>query len=152
MALARRTLIFAIVSAVLLIAGIGGGLYLGLKFFSRNEPVSETPQVSDPGPMLDLGQFTANLSDPETHIIRLKITLELANPKVSERLVDPGWTVRMKDEILRSLKDQRYDSVRYAEGMETLKQDLRTRLNAMLPKVEGQTAISKVLFDEFLVQ
>lgn len=152
MALARRTLIFAIVGTILLIAGVGGGIYLGLKFFSPDDPVSPISQVSDPGPMLELGQFTANLADPETHILRVKVTLELANLKVSERIADPGWVVRMKDEILRTLKDQRYDSVRYAEGMEMLKQDLRTRLNMMLPKVDGDAALGKVLFDEFLVQ
>ncbi len=152
MALAKRTLIFVIVGAVVLIFGLGGGIYLGLKFFSQSEPASEVKEVSDPGPMMDLGQFTANLADPETHIVKLKVTLELASNKVNERLVDPGWSVRLKDEVLRTLKNQRYDSIRYAEGMEMLKQDLRTRLNAMLPKVEGKVAVNRVLIDEFLVQ
>jgi len=152
MALAKRTLIFVIVSAVLLIVGVGGGIYLGLRLLSPDDPVTTVAEIADPGPMVDMGQFTANLADPETHIIRVKITLELTNAKFSERLVDPGWIVRIKDEILRVLKDQRYDDIRYAEGMETLKQDLRARLNAMLPKVEGNSALGRVLFDEFLVQ
>lgn len=152
MALAKRTLIFVIVGALVLIFGLGGGIYLGLKFFSQQEPVAAEQEVANPGPMMELGQFTANLADPETHIVKLKLTLELTSSKVNERLIDPGWGVRLKDEVLRTLKNQRYDSIRYAEGMEMLKQDLRTRLNAMLPKVDGKVAIHKVLIDEFLVQ
>ena len=152
MALAKRTLVFAIVGVIVLVIGLGGGIYLGLKFLTPEQPVQVAAQVADPGPMVDMGQFTANLADPETHIVKLKINLELGSAKVSERLVDPGWTVRMKDEILKTLKNQRYDSIRYAEGMEMLKQDLLTRLNAILPKVEGKVAINKVLIDEFLVQ
>jgi flagellar basal body-associated protein FliL len=58
----------------------------------------------------------------------------------------------MKDEILKTLKDQRYDNVRYAEGMEKLKQDLRARLNAILPRVDDSVAVNRVLFDEFMTQ
>lgn len=152
MALAKRALIFAIVGAVVLIVGVVGGGYIGMSYLSREKPVTGTQEVSNPGPMIDLGQFTANLADPEIHIVKLKVTLELADAVVLERLADPGWTVRMKDEVLQTLKNQRYDSIRYAEGMETLKQDLRSRLNATLPKVEGRAAVARVLLDEFLVQ
>lgn len=151
MALARKTLLMVVLGVVVLVVGVGGGLYVGTKFFTRPQPsVEET--VPDPGPMIELGQFTSTLSDPETHLIKLKITIELAGLKVSERLVDPGWVVMMKDEVMKTLKDQRYNSVRYAEGMEKLKQDMRARLNAILPKVEGEVAISRVLFDEYMVQ
>jgi flagellar basal body-associated protein FliL len=42
--------------------------------------------------------------------------------------------------------------VRYAEGMEKLKQDLKARLNSILPRVDDKTAVKRVLFDEFLTQ
>ena len=151
MALAKRTLIMAVVGVVVLVVGVVGGVYVGTSFFAKPQPPMEDT-VPDPGPMVDLGQFTSTLADPETHVIRLKITAELASAAVAARLVDPGWTVTMKDEIMRTLKDQRYNDVRFAEGMEKLKQDIRARLNAILPKVEGQSAISRVLFDEYMVQ
>ena len=152
MALAKKTLIMVVIGIVVLIVGIGGGIYVGTKFMAPDEPVASDTQVPDPGPMVDLGQFTSTLADPETHVIRLRITAELGSPKVSERLVDPGWTVMMKDEIIKALKDQRYNSVRYAEGMEKLKQDLKTRLNSILPTVDGEVAIRRILFDEYMVQ
>jgi flagellar basal body-associated protein FliL len=69
-----------------------------------------------------------------------------------ERLIDPGWNVMMKDEIIKTLKDQKYDLVRYAEGMERLKLDMRDRFNAILPKVGGEVAVRRVLFDEYMAQ
>jgi flagellar basal body-associated protein FliL len=102
--------------------------------------------------MIGLGQFTSTMADPETHIVRVKVTLELTGPGVVERLADPGWTVKMKDEVLKALKDQRYDNVRYAEGMEKLKLDMAARLNSILPRVDDELAVRKVLFDEFMTQ
>lgn len=151
MALAKKTLIILIVGIVVLVVGIGGGAYVGLQFLSKPQPTAEQT-IPDPGPMLDLGQFTSSLADPEMHVVKVKIMAELTSQTVSERLVGPGWDVMMKDEIIKTLKDQRYDNIRYAEGMEKLKQDLRTRLNAILPRVEGKSAINRVLFDEYMVQ
>jgi flagellar basal body-associated protein FliL len=82
----------------------------------------------------------------------VKVTVELSGANVQTRLTDPGWIVMMKDEILKTLKDQRYDNVRYAEGMELLKQDIKTRLNSILPRVDDKAAVNRVLFDEFMTQ
>jgi flagellar basal body-associated protein FliL len=102
--------------------------------------------------MLDLGQFTSTMADPDIHVVRVKVTIELSGPNIALRLEDPGWTVMMKDEILKTLKDQRYDNVRYAEGMEKLKQDIKSRLNAILPRIDDNAAVNRVLFDEFMTQ
>lgn len=151
MAIAKKTLIIVIVGVLVLIVGLGGGAYVGMKLF-KGDPVTGEIQVPDPGPMLDLGQFTSTLADQDVHVVKLKATAELTSQKVVERLTDPGWLVMMKDEVMKTLKDQRYDNIRHAEGMEKLKQDLRTRLNAILPRVEGKVSVNKVLFDEYMVQ
>jgi flagellar FliL protein len=152
MALVKRTVVTLIVGLIVLIGGIGGGLYAGLKYFSSPPEITEEAQIPTPGPMLDLGQFTSTMADPETHVVRVKVTVELSGPNVLTKLADPGWNVVMKDEILKTLKDQRYDNVRYAEGMEKLKQDLKSRLNAILPRVDDSAAVHRVLFDEFMTQ
>jgi flagellar FliL protein len=151
MALANRTLTVVIIGVVVLIIGVGGGLYAGLRFFSAPAPVQEI-QIPDPGPMIDLGQFTSTLADPEIRVVRVKVTVELSGANVMARLADPGWLVLVKDEILKTLKDQRYDNIRYAEGMEKLKQDLKARLNSILPRVDESVAVNRVLFDEFMTQ
>lgn len=153
MALAKKTLIMVVVGIVVLLAGIGGGIYVGMSFFQPPAPVDEE-QVPDPGPIIALGQFTSTLADPETHVVRLNITIELSAPEVEMKIAEnrAAWEIMMKDEILRTLKDQRFNNIRYTEGMEKLKQDLRARLNATLPRVEGHAAINRVLFDEYMVQ
>ena len=152
MALAKRTIIMAVVGAIVLVVGIGGGLFLGLKYFSPPPDITRGVDIPDPGPMMELGQFTSTLADPEMRIVRVNMTIELSGPAVSERLSDPGWEVMMKDEVLKTLKDQRFDNIRFAEGMELLKLDLRSRLNSILPRVEDELAVRRVLFDEFMVQ
>ena len=152
MALAKRTIITVVVGAIVLVVGIGGGVFVGLKYFSPPPETTREIDIPDPGPMVELGPFTSSMADPETHIVRVKVTVELASTVVLERLADPGWMVMMKDEVLKTLKDQRYDNVRYAEGMEKLKLDLKSRLNAILPRVEDELAVRKVLFDEFMAQ
>jgi flagellar FliL protein len=152
MALVKRTIVTVIVGLIVLVVGIGGGLYAGLKYFSSPPEITEETQIPNPGPMLDLGQFTSTMADPEIHVVRVKVTVELSGPNVVTKLTDPGWIVMMKDEILKTLKDQRYENVRYAEGMEKLKQDLKSRLNAILPKTDGNAAVKRVLFDEFMTQ
>ena len=152
MALAKRTIITVVVGAIVLVVGIGGGIYVGLKYFSSPPETTKDIGIPDPGPMFDLGQFSSTMADPEIHVVRAKVTVELTGPAVMERLADPGWTVMMKDEVLKTLKDQRYDNVRYAEGMEKLKLDLKSRLNEILPRVGEELAVRRVLFDEFMTQ
>ncbi|MDR0649661.1 MAG: flagellar basal body-associated FliL family protein [Synergistaceae bacterium] len=152
MALARKTLIFAIVGVVVLIVGVIGGAVVGLRYFGGDDVAVDF--VPDPGPMLELGQFTSTLADKEIHVIRLKITLELVSPTAFARIdaSGDGWTVTIKDEVIKTLKDQRYDVVRFTEGMEKLKLDLKARLNAILPRENGEAFIKKVLFDEYMTQ
>ena len=152
MVFAKKTLIMVVVGVVVIGVGIGGGVYVGMKYFAPEPVVITEPEIPDPGPMVELGQFTATLADKDMHIVKLKVTVELSGPKASERLAAAGWTLKMKDEVMKTLKDQRYDSIRFVEGMEKLKQDLKTRLNAILPRVEGQASVNKVLFDEYMVQ
>ncbi|MDR3321440.1 MAG: flagellar basal body-associated FliL family protein [Synergistaceae bacterium] len=151
MALAKRTLVFVIVGVVVLVVGIAGGVFL-TRMIQPDDKTAAQENVPDPGPMIDLGQFTSTLADQEIHVVRLKITVEIVDPKLFERLNTAGWTVMMKDEVIRTLKDQRYDVIRFTEGMEQLKQDLKTRLNAILPRENGVASINKVLFDEYMTQ
>ena len=46
MALAKRTLVFAIVGVIVLVIGLGGGIYLGLKFLTPEQPVQVAAQVA----------------------------------------------------------------------------------------------------------
>lgn len=149
--MAKKTVILLVVGILVLVLGVGGGIMVGMRFFKQADP-NPAVVVQPPGPMFTLGDFTVNLADTEPHVVRLKMTLELSSIKVPEKLADPGWITLCKDEVLRTLKSARYDDIRYPEGMEKAKQDLRARLNAILPTVEGDVAVKRVLFEEFMVQ
>jgi flagellar basal body-associated protein FliL len=138
---------------LVLLVGVIGGVVVGLRFFGGSDE-AVVDQVPDPGPMLELGQFTSTLADKENHVIRLKITLELVSIEALDRInaSGNGWTVTIKDEVIKTLKDQRYDVIRFTEGMEKLKLDLKTRLNAILPREKGEAFIKNVLFDEYMTQ
>jgi flagellar FliL protein len=151
MALAKRTLVVIIVGVVVLIVGVIGGIVVGLSFFANGEIQTDAP-IPDPGPMIDLGQFTSTLADREVHVVKLKITIELSSQELFTRIDGSGWIVTMKDEIIKTLKDQRYDNIRFTEGMEKLKQDIEVRLNAILPRHNGVAAVARVLFDEYMTQ
>ncbi|MDR1482352.1 MAG: flagellar basal body-associated FliL family protein [Synergistaceae bacterium] len=151
MAVVRRTLIVLVVVVVVLIVGVGGGIYVSTRLF-QPPPMQAEETVPDPGPMIELGQFTSTLADSQMHMLKLKITVELASPETAQRIANAGWIIMMKDEVIKTLKDQKYDLVRYTEGMEKLKRDMRDRFNSVLPRVGGNLAVRKVLFDEYLAQ
>ena len=152
MALAKRTIIAVVVGIIVLVVGIGGGVHIGLKYLSSPPETTRETGIPDPGPMMDLGQFTSTLADPEMRVLRVRVMVELSGPDVTVRLSDPGWEIMMKDEVLQALKDQRFDNIRFTEGMEKLKLDLRSRLNAILPRVGDELAVRRVFFDEFMAQ
>jgi flagellar FliL protein len=99
-----------------------------------------------------MGDFTINLADPEAHIVRFKLTLELSSAAVPKALADPAWIPRLKNEVLMVVKDRRFIDLKRAEGMQALAQDLRARLNSVLPRVDGKVPINRVLFGEFMLQ
>ena len=150
--MAKKTIIAAVVGVIVLVGGITGGVFIGLKYFSPPPDTTRGTEIPDPGPMMDLGQFSTTLADPELRVLRVRVMVELSGPDASLRLSDPGWEIMMKDEVLQALKDQRFDNIRFAEGMEKLKLDLRSRLNATLPRVNDELAIRRILFDEFMAQ
>ena len=146
----KKTVIFLILGVVVLLLGIGGGVFVGFKFFSGGEKTAQ--KVLPPGPSVPLGSFTINLAVPEPHILQLGITLELENDKASELLAQAGWVSRLKNEVLLTVKDRRFEDLKHAEGVQALAQDLRGRMNALLPQVKGVVPIRQVLFEEFMLQ
>lgn len=146
----KKTMVFAVLGVLVLLLGIGGGVFVGLKFFSGGEKTVQ--KVVPPGPSFALGSFTINLADPEPHMIQMGITLELENDKALALLSEPGWVSRLKNEVLLTVKDRRFEDLKHAEGAQALAQDLRGRMNALLPPVKGAVPIRQVLFDQFMLQ
>ncbi|MCX7828449.1 MAG: flagellar basal body-associated FliL family protein [Thermanaerothrix sp.] len=149
--MAKKAVIFVVVGVVVLLLGIGGGVMVGLKFFGPDKPKEK---LLPPGPTVSVGNFTINLADPEPHLIQLGVTLEMEDPDAAALLSDAGWMSRVKNEIILTVKDRRYDELKSSEGAQILAQDLRGRLNSLLPrtKKDDKVAVRQVLFDQFMLQ
>lgn len=144
----KKIALIAVVILVVLAGGIGAGLLLGGRLGSgKGDVVADTP-----GPVVPVGEFTVNLADKDPRIARFSLTLEMTSVKATEALADPGWLTRIKNEIILTVKDRRFTALRSAEGLLELSQDLRTRLNALLPPLKGTPPVKRVLFTEFVLQ
>ncbi|HQF92110.1 MAG TPA: flagellar basal body-associated FliL family protein [Synergistaceae bacterium] len=148
----KRFMVFIVVGVVALLLGVGGGIYVGMSFFGQPEPVGGSAAVTAMGPVVPVGDFTVNLSDKEPHIVKTTISLELLSEKGALVMADAGWQVRIRNEIVLVIKDRRLDDLRSAEGVLDLAQDIKRRVNALLPLVEGQPPVVRVLFQDFISQ
>ncbi len=148
----KRILVFVIVGVVALLLGVGGGIYVGTSFFNKPESVGGSAMVAAMGPVVPVGAFTVNLSDKDPHIVKTTIAMEVLSEKGVVVLADPGWLVRVRNEIVLVIKDRRLDDLRSAEGVLELAQDIKRRVNAILPLTEGQPPVVRVLFEDFISQ
>jgi len=149
----KRFLLIIIIGVICLALGVGGGIFLGMKFFGNPQPLNDVPSsVPKPGAILNLGDFTVNLADKEPHIVRFNLALELADPSLVTTFSDEGWLSKMKNEVILTCKDRYYDDLRTADGVMALAQDITKRLNAILPAFKGNLPVKNALFQEFILQ
>ena len=148
----KKIIIMVVVGVVVLVAGILGGIFLGPKLFPSSSETTTGVDVPALGPLVDLGQLQSTLADPEMHIVRVRVLVELSSPEALAALADQGWTARMRDEVLTTLRDQRYDNIRFNEGIEKLRLDVKSRLNVILPRAGDELAVRNIIFDEYMTQ
>lgn len=150
----KRILIFLIVGLVMFGLGFGGGLFLGRSMAPSGDATGAGGrEISKPGPIVSLGEFTSNLAGAGRHITSFTLSLEMVNnPKALAELQDAGWLVRIRNEVLLVVKDKVYDDLVSAEGALQLAGDIKRSLNSILPDVAGEAPVVNVLFESLIVQ
>ncbi len=149
----KKLLLMVGIGVVFLIIGAAVGYFIGVKFFGGEKVVVvEKKAIQPPGPTIDLGEFNVNLADEEPHLVRMRIVLELTNNDALTIVNDPDWQVKIKNEIILTTKDRKYVDLLGSEGVMELANDIRKRLNSMLPLAKGKPPVKGVYFVEFLVQ
>ena len=147
----KLQIITGLLAALLaLVVGLGVMEYVLL---SRN---GEAPRqkVIEPRPQLGklekLGSFLVNLGDTEeTHYLRAVIELEENFGSAPEFGNEIGnRRSQLRDLVIATLSAKSSADLRTPEGKESLKQELKERVNSVLSK--GQ--VSRVYFTEFAVQ
>ena len=111
------------------------------------EAPKATPASAGPGTIFDLEPFIVNLADtPETRYLKLTVKLELENDSVKEEVTKR--TPQVRDAILILLTSKDSVTVRSTQGKFQLRDELTSRVNAVLPKAGVRSAY----FTDFVVQ
>jgi flagellar FliL protein len=100
-----------------------------------------------PGRTVPLPAFATNLADPlGQRLIRLKIELEVADPKVREEVERNA--ARVRDAVLLLLSSKSYADISAPENKVLLKSEITERLNAVL----GRGKVVQVFITDLIVQ
>ncbi len=149
----KKILLITLVALVALAGGLGGGYFLGLRFGGEKQSVTGVSRdMERPGPIVDFGDFVINLADKEPRLVNFEMALEASGPKAELVLTDGGWRSHIRNEVLLTVKDHIADDFRSAEGIMELSDNLKRRINAVLPSVDGKVVVRRVLFRKFVTQ
>jgi len=149
----KRILLIAVIALIALALGAGGGYFMGLRFGAEERSVTGVSKdLERPGPIVDFGDFVINLADKEPHLVNFELALEASGTKAETILTDGGWRSHIRNEVLLTVKDHIVDDFRSAEGIMELSDDMKRRINAILPSVDGKVAVRRVLFRKFVTQ
>lgn len=153
--------ILIIVLPILLLVGIGAGLYFtGMidKLLGKGgeehaaeahtEKKADAPKVVGPAVFMDLPEMLVNLQTQgrKQAFLKIKVAIELESvldqPKVE------AVQVRIVDSFQVYLRELRPEDLQGAAGMHLLREELLTRIQAAVKPVK----VNDVLFKEMLVQ
>lgn len=135
------------VAAVLLLGGGGGGGTSEAHAAAEEEQESESVDLGQPGPMIDLPPFVVNLSDEErSHYLKVAVSIEMRD-EAAKAAFEPRKT-HARHAILMTLGALTLEETRDVDDRERL----RERLQDELDKVLGPRAVREVFFTDFVTQ
>ena len=142
---------------MLLMLGLGGGLYMMWNKLSALNAQTMTNAVNNPdmeeniehlpGPIFSLDTFIVNLADKGgNRYLRITMDLELENPDLEGEITKRLPQVR--DSILMILPTKRFEDISTVQGKTTLRDQIMEIINGFL----AQGKITNIFFKEFVVQ
>ena len=155
--MSNKILVLLIGVMMLLLLGLGGGLFMMWNKLSAlnaqsmaNASVqggSTSNQDHPVGPIFSLETFIVNLADKGgNRYLRVTMDLELGNPEmeseVSQRLP------QVRDSILMILPTKRFEDISTVQGKTALRDEIMETMNTYLLKGK----ITNIYFKEFVVQ
>ena len=108
------------------------------------------PKKSEAKSTMNLDAFLVNLADKEAaRFLKVTLRLGLDDEKLGEELAKEGVALAItRDSIISVLSAKTADEITTPEGKEKLRKEIRTKVNAVLPK--GQ--VTDVFLVDFVVQ
>ncbi|MDW8106731.1 MAG: flagellar basal body-associated FliL family protein [Armatimonadota bacterium] len=132
---------------VVLIAGLGGGVFVGKTFLAPKAPPAPKPPTV--GKTLDLGEFIVNLGDES--YLKAGVALGLKegiDPKKLESEIAP-----LRDAALMAFAGKTPSQLNSLEGKYKVKEEIRERVNEVLEhKTHEKESVLEVYFTHFVTQ
>jgi flagellar FliL protein len=155
--MSNKILVLLIGVMMLLMLGLGGGLFMMWNQLSAlnaqsvadaGEQPDEVASLEQPlGPIFSLDTFIVNLADKGgNRYLRVTMDLELDNPELEDELNKRLPQVR--DSLLMILPTKRFEDISTVQGKTALRDEMLEALNGYL----AQGKITNIYFKEFVVQ
>ena len=155
--MSNKILVLLIGVLVVLMLGMGGGLFMMWNQISAlsthsvanasNDPNQEETIEQPLGPILSLDTFIVNLADKGgNRYLRVTMDLELGDPELEDEINKRMPQVR--DSILMILPSKRFEDISTIQGKTALRDQILETINGFL----GQGKITNIFFKEFVVQ
>jgi flagellar FliL protein len=155
--MSNKILVLLIGVMMLLMLGLGGGLFMMWNQMSAlnaqsvaddGEQPDEVASSGQPlGPIFSLDTFIVNLADKGgTRYLRVTMDLELDNSELEDELNKRLPQVR--DSLLMILPTKRFEDISTVQGKTALRDEIVETLNGYL----AQGKITNIYFKEFVVQ
>ncbi len=155
--MSNKILVLLIGVMMMLILGLGGGLFMMWNQLSALNAQSVADAGGQPdevvsleqslGPIFSLDTFIVNLADKGgTRYLRVTMDLELGNSDLEDELYKRLPQVR--DSLLMILPSKRFEDISTVQGKTALRNEMLEALNGYL----GQGKITNIYYKEFVVQ
>jgi flagellar FliL protein len=155
--MSNKILVLLIGVMMMLILGLGGGLFMMWNQLSALNAQSVADAGGQPdevvsleqslGPIFSLDTFIVNLADKGgTRYLRVTMDLELGNSELEDELYKRLPQVR--DSLLMILPSKRFEDISTVQGKTALRDEMLEALNGYL----GQGKITNIYYKEFVVQ
>jgi len=100
--------------------------------------------------MVELDEFTVNLADLDrARYAKVTLALEVTDKKTAEE-IEKKILPRVRDAIIMTLSKQYFRTLSTNEGKQSLKRQLASAVNGVIPKGEGKAAA--ILFTSLVMQ
>ena len=159
--MSNKILIILIGVVMVLMLGLGGGLFMMWNKLSametraqgtgedagQGDQDSSVPVEKLLGPILSLDTFIVNLADKGgKRYLRMTIDLELDSEELESEVKKRLPQVR--DSILTILPTKRFDDISSAKGKTALRDQMLERINGLLARGK----VTNIYFKEFVIQ
>jgi flagellar protein FliL len=144
---------FKLILMIVVLGVVGGGGFLGFKYWRGVAPRAEPKEVSlteKIKSMVNLEPFLVNLADEDSaRFVKVTFKIGLEEAGLGEEFgSNPVIIAAIRDRILSLLSAKTSEELLSAEGKDKLRKELKEKISAILPKGK----IVEVFILDFVVQ